>query len=48
MVAKILERSEIFLNKYLEFDVKDSNNGYATSFKKQIPIPNNGGMVRYW
>ena len=48
MVANILERSDRFLNKYLEFDVKDSNYDYAKSFNKQIPNTKNKGLVKYY
>jgi hypothetical protein len=47
MVANILERSDRFLSKYLEFDVKDSNNDYAKSFNKQIPNTKKEGLVKY-
>jgi len=47
MVANILERSDGFLNKYLEFDVKDSNYDYAKSFNKQIPNTKKEGLVKY-
>ena len=47
MVANILERSDRFLNKYLEFDAKDSDYDFEKSFKKQIPITKKGGLVKY-
>jgi len=47
MVANILERSDIFLNKYFEFDAKDSNNDYAISFNKKIPNTKKKGLVKF-
>jgi hypothetical protein len=37
MVANILERRDNFLNKYLKFEVKDNNKGYAIKLQKSNP-----------